>query len=140
VVATIRFRLEDTMAALQFFDRSQEYSILERGLPHWVQSGVVCFITWRTNDSIPADALERWQGEKRRWLREHGINPRAADWRQRVRELPSESQQQFYDTFSDRWHGELDSGRGACVLKNATLSLTVCCGQMEIDMNSPTLL
>jgi len=61
---------------LHFFDRQSNYTVIERKLPHWVQPGVVCFITWRTNDSIPAAVLEQWRNERRMWLRQHQINRR----------------------------------------------------------------
>ena len=105
------------MSALHFFDPRSDYSIFERRLPHWTQAGVVCFITWRTNDSIPADVLERWRHERSQWLRQHAINPRATDWRQRLRELDPERQKEFFETFSTKWNRELDVGHGACVLK-----------------------
>jgi hypothetical protein len=33
---------------IQVFDPTQEYAVIERRLPHWVQAGTICFITWRT--------------------------------------------------------------------------------------------
>ncbi len=35
-----------------------------RHLPHWRQQGVLYFVTFRTNDSIPAEVLEGWQKER----------------------------------------------------------------------------
>ena len=61
---------------LHFFDRTQDYCVIERRLPHWTQPGVVCFITFRTNDSMPKEVLQRWRSEREDWLRKHGINPR----------------------------------------------------------------
>jgi len=121
------------MSELHFFDPRFEYSILERRLPHWVQAGVVCFITWRTNDSIPADVLERWRDERRQWLRRHAINPRATDWRQRLRELEPDMQQEFFEAFSSKWHSELDAGHGACVLKVSDLAMIVAESLQKFD-------
>ena len=72
---------------LHFFDRNTEYTVIERRLPHWVQAGVVCFVTWRTDDSIPALVLEKWRQERRQWLRLHAINPISQNWRQQLQLL-----------------------------------------------------
>ena len=88
------------MSELHFFDPRAEFSVVERRLPHWSQAGVVCFVTWRTNDSIPADVLERWRHERHQWLRRHGINPREHDWRQRLQQLGPEFQREFFGHFS----------------------------------------
>ncbi len=42
---------------LQAFDRNQQYSVINRRLPHWSQAGTVSFITFRTWDSIPKKVL-----------------------------------------------------------------------------------
>ena len=34
------------MPELHFFDPKAEYFVIERHLPHWVQSGCVCFLTY----------------------------------------------------------------------------------------------
>jgi len=103
---------------LHFFDRQSDYTVIERKLPHWVQPGVVCFITWRTDDSIPAAVLEDWRNERRMWLRQHQINPIASDWRRQLQELDATVQTEFYQHFSQRWHDELDACHGACVLRD----------------------
>ena len=106
---------------LHFFDPRSEYTVIERRLPHWTQAGVICFITFRTHDSIPKDVLERWRQERRQWLRQHGINPIAADWRVRLQQLNKLLQHEFYEQFSTRWHDELDACHGACVLRDRSL-------------------
>jgi type I restriction enzyme R subunit len=123
----------DLMSELHFFDPHSEYSILERRLPHWAQSGVVCFITWRTDDSIPADVLQRWRVERWQWLRRHAINPRATDWRQRLKELKPETQKEFFETFSSKWHNELDASHGACVLKHPNVAKIVAESLQKFD-------
>ena len=46
------------MRELHFFDPSGEVGVLERSLPHWSQSGVVCFISFRTFDSMPSSEID----------------------------------------------------------------------------------
>jgi len=103
---------------LHFFDRNAEYTVIERRLPHWVQPGVVCFVTWRTDDSFPASVLEKWRQDRRQWLRQRGINPISRNWRQHLQLLDIEAQAEFYQHFSKRWHDELDACHGACVLRD----------------------
>jgi hypothetical protein len=50
---------------LQTFDPTAEYSIVERKLSHWSQTGCACFITWRTIDSIPKSVLRRWHADRK---------------------------------------------------------------------------
>ena len=118
---------------LQFFDPRSEYSVFERRLPHWSQAGVVCFITWRTFDSIPFDILTQWRAERFQWLRRHGINPRDAHWRQHVERLDQASRLEFFNHFSTRWHDELDAGHGACVLKKSELAEIVSQSLIKFD-------
>lgn len=113
------------MAELHFFDRTQDYSVVERKLPHWVQPGVLCFITFRTDDSMPKDVLTRWRGERDNWLRRHQINPRSHLWRSQLEELERDLQDEFYKTFSTKWHDELDASHGACVLRDPDLAKIV---------------
>src|SRR5437899_1868080 len=70
-----------------FFDPQGEVTIYYRRLPHWDQPGVMCFITWRTIDSIPAEVLRRWRVERAVWLRQHRIDPQAANWREQLKML-----------------------------------------------------
>ena len=106
------------MSELQFFDPKANVAVIERKLPHWAQAGTVCFITWRTDDSLPKEVVQRWRHERFQWLRQHGINPRAADWRAKLHELDKPMRQQFYNQFSTQWHNELDACHGACVLRD----------------------
>ncbi|MEZ6145285.1 MAG: hypothetical protein R3B91_07610 [Planctomycetaceae bacterium] len=48
------------VAMLHFFDPA-DVSIIERRHLHWWQPGVVCFITFRTNDSMPRSVINRWR-------------------------------------------------------------------------------
>ena len=57
------------------FDRNAPFTIQRGNLPHWSQQGTTCFITMRTNDSIPKKVLDVWKAERDVWLLRHGINP-----------------------------------------------------------------
>jgi putative transposase len=102
---------------LQFFDPKAEYGVVWKRLPHWAQAGVVCFMTWRTWDSMPRAVLAAWLAERDDWLSRHGIDPRAVDWRSRVEKLDVRSQEAFRGFVADRWDRRLDECHGKCVLR-----------------------
>ena len=66
-------------ADITFFDPKADWTVVERGLPHWSQAGCVCFVTWRLNDSLPMDALERINRELAELLSDEGFDPNG-DW------------------------------------------------------------
>jgi hypothetical protein len=76
------------MSELHFFDPHAEFSVIERKLPHWAQPGVICFLTYRTADSMPSAVIQRWVNERETLLGQHGIDP-AGDWKTAIRSLPS---------------------------------------------------
>src|SRR5947207_15254894 len=99
---------------IHVFDREWEVLITQRRLPHWAQAGAVTFITWRTDDSIPAPVLLQWRADRCRWLRMHRIDPDRPDWRTRLAALAPTLQAEFLRTFSESWHSELDACHGEC--------------------------
>jgi len=118
---------------LHFFDPDEAAAVLYRKLPHWSQAGVVCFITFRTHDSMPREVVEGWHRDRRNWLDEHGVNPDAATWRLDLQQLDRPSQNEFYKLFSARWHDELDQCYGACVLKDPLNAKTVADSLLKFD-------
>jgi REP element-mobilizing transposase RayT len=93
----------------------------------------MCFITWRTDDSIPNSVLRHWHAEREEWLRQHGIEPGTADWKGQLLELPRTLRAEFVRTFSERWHRHLDAGHGACVLRRAALAQIVADSLLKFD-------
>jgi type I restriction enzyme R subunit len=122
-----------TRERIQVFDRAQEYAVVERRLPHWTQAGTICFITWRTWDSIPAPVLEKWLGERDTWLARHGIDPQRADWNDRLQSLDKRLVAEFREYIADRWNGHLDECRGSCVLRRPELSKIVSDSLLHFD-------
>ncbi|MGA2069406.1 MAG: hypothetical protein ABSG86_30930 [Thermoguttaceae bacterium] len=102
----------------ELFDAASDLRVTEGNLPHWFQPGVTYFITWRTDDSIPRDALGLW-------LRRHGIDPGERGWSARLGELPEGQQHEFHDMFSREFLEYLDRGHGACVLRRRDLAALV---------------
>jgi putative transposase len=109
----------------QAFDPREEFTVVERRLPHWSQTGTVCFITFRTWDSMPEHVVRAWLAERQEWLRAHGIDPALAKGEARLSELPRAMQLAFADFVSDRWNAHLDELHGACVLRQPRLAQIV---------------
>jgi putative transposase len=110
---------------VQMFDPEAPYTVIERRLPHWSQAGALAFITWRTVDSIPTAVLQQWHTDRRHWLRAHGIDPEAEDWRRRLGDLDGSLRREFTRQFSERWHRSLDAGHGACALRDPEIAKIV---------------
>ncbi len=107
---------------IRVYDPKAEVSIVERRLPHWSQAGTICFITFRTADSVPEQVLTRWRGERLKWLRDHGIDPSSKEWRKLVKNLDPGLQNEYHQTFSRRWHEELDKCHGECPFRDMRLA------------------
>ncbi len=110
---------------IQVFDPQQDYAVIHRRLPHSAQAGTICFITWRTWDSIPEPVLQTWLGERDDWLRRHGIDPSTDTWRARLQQLDQKSLSEFKLFVSDRWNEHLDACHGTCVLRRPEFSKEV---------------
>jgi putative transposase len=106
----------------EFFDPQGELTIYYCRLPHWDQPGVMCFITWRTADSIPAEVLGRWRSERAIWLRQRRIEPLAANWREQLRALPAAARLDYHVRFTSPWMEYLDQCHGACILRKREMS------------------
>ncbi len=89
-----------------FFSGHAETAIHRRHLPHWEQDGVLCFVTFRLADSLPAGKVEEWQAEQAAWLRRH---PRP--W------SPAEIAE-FAELFPRRMERWLDAGHGESLLRS----------------------
>ena len=111
--------------SFELFDPGGEMRITVGNLPHWFQPGVTYFITFRTDESLPAKAARLWHVRRDDWLRRHGIDPRGSDGSSLFRELPPAQQREFQSKFSRQFMAYLDRGCGACVLKRPELARTV---------------
>lgn len=110
---------------MQFFDPEADLFIKERRLPHWSQADALCFITWRTIDSIPRKVLDGWLSERSDWLAKYGVIDSDQNWRQSLRKLPPLLQTEFHERFTSKWHDALDQCHGKCVLRSPLLSQIV---------------
>jgi putative transposase len=125
--------MSSTLWPLHAFDPHAEFTIVERKLPHWQQAGAVCFLTFRTFDSLPQSVLRQWHAERDDWLERHGIGPNQRDWREQLERLPRPVRGEFTRIFSERWHRHLDDGHGACMLRQPPLAKIVANSLLHFD-------
>ena len=106
----------------QCYDPLDDRTVVWRKLPHWSQPGTLCFITWRTWDSMPAAIVRQWLAERDEWLRRHGVDPSRPDWELALKDWPRPQRQAFRRFVSDRWSDHLDELHGTCPLRRAELA------------------
>ncbi|MSU49602.1 MAG: hypothetical protein EXS37_11025 [Opitutus sp.] len=95
-------------ADLRFFDPR---AVIDQGtnrLPHWRQTGVACFVTFRLADSVPQELLHTWATERRSWL---SRNPPPHTVEQ------DREHDELFTAKIDDW---LDQGTGSCALRDPT--------------------
>lgn len=132
-MTTIRNMTDPIRSRIQVFDPEQEYAVIERRLPHWAQPGTICFITWRTWDSIPDSVLTAWLASRDDWLVRHSIDSRNPDWKTRVAALDDRLVAEFQKFIADRWNEHLDECHGACVLRRLELARIVADSLLKFD-------
>ena len=98
------------------FDPTADVEISQHVRPHWSQTGAVVFITFRLADSIPKKVLNRWDREKREWLRARG-RLSVGDWKSAVRLLPDRERIAFHRRFDRIRESFLDTCHGECLLR-----------------------
>ena len=118
----------------ELFDPKAETTVHEgANLPHWYQAGVTYFVTFRTEDSIPAATARIWRQRRMDWLRRRGIEAGQPNWKDAFARLPREDQQQFHEMFSREYLETLDRGLGACLLRNAEPAKIVADSLLHFD-------
>lgn len=120
------------MEGLQFFGPKQDFTIAWKALPHWAQAGTVCFITWRTADSLPADVISRLARERNDLLLGFGLDPQG-NWKGNLAKLPALERGRVQWSLFSAWDQQLDSGAGACVLARPELSRIVLDSLLHFD-------
>ena len=120
-------------ADISFFDPKADWTVIERGLPHWSQAGCVCFITWRVNDSLPTEAMERMDRELASLRIDAGLAPNG-DWKQQLAQQGAKQRGEIqWKLFTTR-DKFLDEGFGACPLTDPRCSLIVLDSLQKFDM------
>ncbi len=112
----------------QGFNPKAERHVYFTTMPHWRQDGCTYFVTYRLADSIPKSVLDRWEENKRIWLKQHGASlPPEEPWHDAFLRLPRKLQFEFQQCFNRELNAYLDEGRGSCVLREPR------CSQIIVD-------
>ena len=122
----------------QTFDPREEYSVVQRRLPHWLQAGAVAFITWRTWDSMPAKVIDTWLAERDEILKRLGASvlislgemkghlaEQDEYYEAALQKLPRHLAWAVKQAVADRWNEHLDALHGECVLRRPELGRIV---------------
>ena len=107
------------------FDTKSETEISYRQLPHWFQSGVATFITFRTADSLPKEVLLQWQEELRCWLKSRSVKIMPDGPLPDASHLPESLRSEFLTQRNRIWHWKLDECHGECLLQRRELAQIV---------------
>ncbi len=124
--------MSNPFADLQFFDRKRDFNVVLKDLPHWAQAGTICFITWRTADSLPISALERITKERRELAISNQLNPNS-DWKSAIAVLPPKKRAELHWAAFLSWDQHLDNAAGACVLRQTDMSEIVLKSLLHFD-------
>ncbi len=115
--------------------RFKPFSIYEKvrvyrcNLPHWRQDGCTYFVTFRTDDSLPAAVVKSINDEQLAWLRGRGVALHSGeDVCDVLPRLSGEDLHRFHISFCRAVNRHLDDCHGACLLRDLKFS--------EIVMNA----
>jgi len=90
-----------------------EVHATQNRLPHWQQDNVTYFVTFRLGDSLPAERVAQWRGEREAWLCAH-----PQPW-------SAETEMEYVRHFEHLSEHCMDEGHGACLLRSGVPQHTV---------------
>lgn len=108
---------------LRALDLEAEIEYSRRKLPHWFQPGVATFVTFRTIDSMPQAALERWTEQQQLFLKTHQVD-RSLD-KGSIGKLSPSLRQQFKRFRISSFNKLLDKAYGQCLLRRRDVARIV---------------
>lgn len=108
----------------QAYDKDAVVYFSQRHLPHRFQPGTATFVTFRTDDSMPREAIELWERRLRQFLQANGFDD-SISIAQAIGQMPVDMRRSFQRYGDSCYHKFLDKGFGACVLRKPELSAIV---------------
>ena len=110
----------------QFLDWNADAYVTSRNRPHIGQNALT-FVTFRLNDSMPIDVIERWRASQRAWLQENGISNLDIAAAVAPGVLPEDLRRRLLKMHNHNWLESLDEAHGECWLRDPT------CAQFVVD-------
>lgn len=107
------------------FDPNADTAESVRNLPHRDQTGALTFVTFRLDDSMPADVVAKWHDEVEQWLVQHGLGGRSVDEIIASTTIEAKIKSELRKFQQRQWHGHLDDCHGECWLRQAELAKDV---------------
>ncbi len=114
------------------FNPAADLSIVNRSLPHWIQAGCLCFVTWRLNDSLPMTVLSALDSEIAGLLRDHELDP-AVDWKAELNRRDSVARGKVHWKLFCTRDRFLDQGLGECHFKHFEIAQIVMESLLHFD-------
>lgn len=115
------------------FEPTQEFSFLERRLPHLDQAGAFAFVTFRLIDSLPEPLIRELKRGRELILTEAGLNPRPDDITAELDKLPKRQAAIVRWKPFCCWDDNLDAHRGCCCLRQREAAKIVSDGLLKFD-------
>ncbi len=106
------------------FEKSKEFSVYNRNFPHWIQTGALCFVTWRAADSLPEAAIRQLEAEINQLILRENLNPKF-DWKAELSKRPGHQRARFWKRLFCTRDKYLDAGYGRCLLDNKECAIEV---------------
>ena len=92
-----------------FLDPDKDIAKQRGNLPHWQQGETYVFVTWRLNDSLPKEAVAKWQEKRDHWLTQ---NPEPHN---------DEQKSEYNRRFTLKLEELLDDNHGTCCLSETSI-------------------
>lgn len=121
----------DEIPPFGFFDHERPTEYRKHNLPHWFQSGVAMFVTFRLVDSLPADVVSKMRQDLSDWITakqlptilvEGFFQAKTSAFETAMEALPTRERKQLVKRYGQLLHLNLDQCHGACPLRDPVVA------------------
>lgn len=114
-----------------FFDRERPTEFRKHNLPHWFQSGVAMFVTFRLLDSLPVEVVLKMRQDFLAWIKsmqlsetlvEGFFKAKSPAFEAAMEALPPSVRKRVVKRFGQLFNLQLDQCHGACPLRDPVVA------------------
>lgn len=125
-----------------FFDRERPTEYRKHNLPHWFQSGVAMFVTFRLLDSLPSEVMLRMRQEFLVWIKsmhlseiltEGFFQAKTPAFEAAMELLSPRDRKRVVKRYGQLFNFELDRCHGACPLKDPDVAKIMADHMLHFD-------